>query len=171
MSSSLTDEFASSLEAVDVSVTRTTTGEFATKLSDIVSIPVVAVELPFSGVTLTGSELDVTVDPTPEELRAAATGITPASLGITNYGSVVIRCTGDGAEFLALYPERHVAVVAASDVVTNMPDAIDAVADPMRDESADFVIATGPSATADMGAVVQGVHGPSDVHVVILEDR
>ena len=33
------------------------------------------------------------------------------------------------------------------------------------------VLATGPSATADMGTLVHGVHGPKDVHVVLVTDR
>ncbi|MFW5900663.1 MAG: LUD domain-containing protein, partial [Halodesulfurarchaeum sp.] len=33
------------------------------------------------------------------------------------------------------------------------------------------ILATGPSATADMGATVHGVHGPSEVHVIVVTDR
>jgi L-lactate dehydrogenase complex protein LldG len=32
------------------------------------------------------------------------------------------------------------------------------------------VLATGPSATADMGELVLGAHGPESVHVVILDE-
>ncbi|MFB6362014.1 MAG: LUD domain-containing protein, partial [Halobacteriales archaeon] len=32
------------------------------------------------------------------------------------------------------------------------------------------VLTTGPSATADMGELVTGVHGPGDVHVVAVTD-
>lgn len=171
MSDTLTDDFEASLAGVDVSVTRTTAGGFEDAIQDAVGDagPAVAVELPFDDVSL--SETAVRVDPTPEALRQAQTGITPGELGITTYGSVVLRCTGDGAEFLALYPDRHVIVLTASDVLEDMPDGVDSVARRIRDESADFIIATGPSATADMGSVVQGVHGPSDVHVILLEDR
>lgn len=169
MSSSPTAEFVDSLRAADVTATRTTVDEFPSTLPNTLAEPAVGVALPFDGVSLT--ETPVTVDPTPDALRAARTGVTEGDLGITEYGSVVLRCTGDGAEFLALYPERHVVVLAASDVVDDMPTGIDAVAGPMRDESADYVIATGPSATADMGSVVQGVHGPSEVYAIVLEDR
>jgi len=33
----------------------------------------------------------------------------------------------------------------------------------------DFVFITGPSATADMGPLVRGVHGPHRLHIIILE--
>jgi len=32
-------------------------------------------------------------------------------------------------------------------------------------------LATGPSATADMGALVRGAHGPERVHVLLIDDR
>jgi L-lactate dehydrogenase complex protein LldG len=169
MSDTLADEFAASLGEVDVAVTRTTTADFASSVDDAVTSPAVGVELPFEALSL--AETTVTVDPTPALLRGARTGVTAGSLGVTSYGSLVLRCTGAGAEFLALFPDEHVVVLAADDVVEDMPNALDAVADPMRDEAADFVVATGPSATADMGSVVQGVHGPSDVRVLLVEDR
>ena len=163
------DAFAASLERVDVAVTRTSTDDAPSAIRDAVTPPAVAVDRDVIDLSLV--DADVTVDPTPEQLRTAQTGITPGEIGITEYGSAVLRCTGDGAEFLALYPERHVVVLVASDVVEDMPTAIDTLADPVRDEAADFIIATGPSATADMGSVVQGVHGPNEVHAIILEDR
>lgn len=163
------DVLAASLEGVDVIATRTSTDDAPSAVRDAVTPPAVAVDIDVIDMSLV--DADVTVDPRPEQLRTAQTGITSGEIGITEYGSVVLRCTGDGAEYLALYPERHVAVLAASDITPDMPTGIDAVADPIRDASADFIIATGPSATADMGSVVQGVHGPSEVHVIILEDR
>jgi L-lactate dehydrogenase complex protein LldG len=33
------------------------------------------------------------------------------------------------------------------------------------------VLATGISATADMGATVYGVHGPRAVHAIVITDR
>jgi L-lactate dehydrogenase complex protein LldG len=32
----------------------------------------------------------------------------------------------------------------------------------------DFVFITGPSATADMGPLVRGVHGPHRLHVIVV---
>ena len=33
-----------------------------------------------------------------------------------------------------------------------------------------FTFITGPSATADMGPLVRGVHGPGKLHIIVLED-
>jgi len=51
-----------------------------------------------------------------------------------------------------------------------MSDAFAWLGPRARDESIDVVLATGPSATADMGGLVHGAHGPKEVHVVLLRD-
>lgn len=109
------------------------------------------------------------VDPSVEQLQEANTGVTPAGLGIASYGTVTVRSRPEGDELLSLYPRRHVAVVAASDIVPDMPAAFERLDGEFGDGLQSQVLATGPSATADMGSLVQGVHGPETVHVVILE--
>ena len=41
----------------------------------------------------------------------------------------------------------------------------------LRNDAVTTILATGPSATADMGALVKGAHGPMEVHVLLVEDR
>ncbi|MES3518367.1 MAG: LUD domain-containing protein, partial [Natronomonas sp.] len=112
----------------------------------------------------------VTLDPTTQEVVEAKTGVTGAALGIADYGSVVIRGTPAGEEATSLFVNRHVAVVARSDIVPDMPTAFDSFGDWLRGGS-DAVIATGPSATADMGALVWGAHGPKALDIVVVADR
>lgn len=152
-----------------MSWSRTTAAAFESTLSEAVDAPAVGTALPFEGVSL--AETSVTRDPTPSELDAAATGVTAADFAIANYGSVVVRPDAAGTEPVALYPERHVAVLAESDVVPDMPSAFERLGEAFADGGGDAILATGASATADMGALVEGVHGPSEVHVVVLEDR
>ena len=99
----------------------------------------------------------------------ARTGVTAAALGVADYGSVVLRSDREGTEPVSLYVDRHVAVVRASDVVPDMPAAFERLGPLLRD-GASAVLATGPSATADMGALVKGAHGPKTVHVVVLDE-
>ncbi|MFW5973924.1 MAG: LUD domain-containing protein, partial [Natrialbaceae archaeon] len=61
--------------------------------------------------------------------------------------------------------------VAASDLAGSMKAAYERLAEEFATGRDTQVLATGPSATADMGTLVQGVHGPHEVHVVVLEDR
>ncbi|WP_435359602.1 LUD domain-containing protein [Haloarchaeobius sp. DFWS5] len=130
--------------------------------------PAVGVPLPFEGVSL---PKDVETAPTPADLDAAETGITPARLGVAEHGSVLVRSASEGDEPLSLYPTKHVAVVAASDIVADNRAAVDWLADEFAAGRTSYVFATGPSATADMGGLVQGVHGPNEVHIVVVTDR
>jgi len=72
---------------------------------------------------------------------------------------------------VSLYVDEHVAVVAASDILPDMDATFDRLAEDIRGGTGQAIIATGPSATADMGGLVKGAHGPIDVTVVLLEDR
>ena len=158
--------FERSLERLDVETTRTPPSEAEEVLSRVVRAPAVGVDLPFEGVDLPAS---VTADPTPADLDAAATGVTPAGLGVADYGSVVVESRPDGTEPVSLYPDLHVAVLRTGDVVPGMPEAFERLGESLRAGRGSAVFATGPSATADMGALVRGVHGPSEVRVVLIE--
>ena len=156
-------------EATDAGceVRRVPAADFADELADLLEPPAVGAHLPFEGVSLPDS---ITADPTPSDLDAAATGVTPARFAVAEYGSVAVQSTTAGDEPASLYPEHHVAVVAASDVVGDMTAGIERMGRIAR-AGGDAVLATGPSATADMGALVLGAHGPREVTVVVLEDR
>jgi len=158
--------FEEALADLGVDLTRTTVDEFATTLDDIVRDPAVGVALPFD-VTYPDS---VTVDPTSAGLERATTGVTPASFGVANYGSVFLPSTADGAEPVSLYPELHVPVVRADDILPDLPEALDRFGETARDDDASAIVATGPSATADMGDLIFGAHGPKAVHVVMLDE-
>lgn len=169
MDSDVVGTFESSLGGLDVGLTRTTTAALADELSAAVEQPAVGVPLPFDGAELPG---DVDADPTAAALEAAHTGVTAAEFAIAEYGSVVVRPTAAGEEPVSLFVDRHVAVVAESDVLPDMAAGIERLADVAAGEGpGDAIVATGPSATADMGALVTGAHGPKTVHVVLLEDR
>jgi L-lactate dehydrogenase complex protein LldG len=62
-------------------------------------------------------------------------------------------------------------VVRRSDLVDGMPEAFSWLAENVTAGGGSAIVATGPSATADMGALVKGAHGPKAVHVVVLDDR
>lgn len=112
----------------------------------------------------------VATDFAPTDLRSARTGVTPAALGVAETGSVLVESSPRGDELVSLYPERHVAVVRADDVVPDVPAATSWLADEVDAGRESYVFATGASATADMGALVEGVHGPSHVHVVVVDE-
>lgn len=161
------DVFETAAEDVTVGVTRTTADSFQDALEDILVEPAVGTPLPIDGVSLPAS---VDTNPTPAALTEAATGITPVGLAIAEYGSVVIESSAAGEEPTSLFPERHVGVLAASDIVADLGSAVEHLAQ-LAQNGQDAVVETGPSATADMGHLVHGAHGPRAVHVVVVEDR
>ncbi|WP_380677309.1 LUD domain-containing protein [Salinigranum sp. GCM10025319] len=159
--------FEASLDRLDVGWTHTSRDSLVDVLDDVATEPAVGTPLPFDA-----SLPDwVNTNPTPADLDTAVTGITAAGLGIADYGSVVLPSTPEGTEPVSLFPELHVAVLRTSDVVAGMPEAFDYLGGEFRDgDHGSAIIATGPSATADMGALVTGAHGPKEVHVVMLDE-
>ena len=165
MSVAGTSTFKRRLDSLGVTVTEGPTTASAELVDDAAGDPAVGVDI--DGVSLPDR---VETDPTTAELRAAHTGITGASLGIAEYGSVAIEADSAGTEPVSLFVDRHVVVLRQSDIVEDMPAAFGWLGPRTRDESVDVVFATGPSATADMGGLVHGAHGPKAVHVVLLTD-
>ncbi|WP_254763680.1 LUD domain-containing protein [Natrinema marinum] len=168
MTADTVGRFERALEGLEVGLERVSAADARERIETIAQEPAVGAPLPFEGVSLPES---VTTEPTSAELEAARTGVTPVGFAIAEYGTVAVESTATGAEPISLYPERHVAVVAESDVVPNISAGFDRLAEGFADGRDSVVFATGRSATADMGDLVHGVHGPGDVHVIVLEDR
>lgn len=164
---STVETFEHSLEGLAVETTRLAPESFEEVLEEIVTEPAVGARPDVEGVSL--EDTAVALDPTPHQLEEAVTGVTGAVLGIADYGSVVLRSTSDGTEPVSLFCDDHVVVLDADDVVADMPTAIGWMAANVGDARESAIIATGPSATADMGALVRGAHGPKRVHVLIVE--
>ena len=167
MVTQLVSSLEGSLSGVDVTSERVPRADVREAVVDAVDGPAVAVPLDDYGASLDGTP--VTVDPTPSEVRAAKTGVTPAAFGVTDYGTVVLPQDDAGSELVSLFVEHHVAVLRESDVVPDMGAAFDRLDGAVPEEYDDAVLATGPSATADMGALVKGAHGPREVHAVVVE--
>jgi L-lactate dehydrogenase complex protein LldG len=128
--------------------------------------PVVGAPLPFEGLSLPEW---IPSHPTARELQDARTGVTAAGGGIAEYGTLVVQSRPGGDEPVSLYPERHVAVLRATDLVAGVPEALEFLGEEFAAGRDSAVFATGMSATADMGESVRGVHGPREVYVVIVE--
>jgi L-lactate dehydrogenase complex protein LldG len=161
------EEFTDSLGRHEATWTRVSAGALQSELATIVEPPAVGVELPYESVSL--ADLGVELDPTPTDLEAAATGVTPAGAGIAQYGSLVLA-SSTPTEPVSLFADRHVAVLDASDVVPDVAAALEELGPTFREAAESAVVATGPSATADMGGLVYGAHGPKDVHVLVVTD-
>jgi L-lactate dehydrogenase complex protein LldG len=169
--------FCSSLERLGVGWTRIKHDALAEALSKVVVEPVVAGPWPFENppsgwdnlpsACRVNSSGNVELDGS--RLEAARTGVTAALLAVADYGTVVLGHDGE-TEAVSLLSRRHVAVVRAADLVPDMKAAFRRLGHLLRTRASSLILATGPSATADMGELVRGAHGPEHVHVLILEE-
>lgn len=157
---------ADSLESVDVETVRTPPESLESTVGSLLVGTAVGVDPGRDDVTLPEP---VTVDPTPAALEGATTGVTPAAFAVADYGSVVLPSNGTGSELVSLFVDRHVAILDRDDVVPDMEAAFERFGEHLPDSYNDAIVATGPSATADMGTLVKGAHGPSEVRVVVVE--
>jgi L-lactate dehydrogenase complex protein LldG len=106
---------------------------------------------------------------TKHELAAADVGVTEAFAGIARTGTICVCVDYEDEGYVSLLSRTHVAVLAAENIVERPNDLLrrDCLAGKGLDRN--FVYITGPSATADMGPLVRGVHGPHWLHILILE--
>jgi L-lactate dehydrogenase complex protein LldG len=160
------ERFHGRLEAFGVTHETVAPGAVAGAIESAVEAPAVGVPLP-EGL----GDLPPSVETafTPATLAAAATGVTHATLGVADYGSLVLPSTHEGVELASLYADEHVAVLDTANVVSGMRDLFAALGPRCREDGTDVLVATGPSATADMGALVTGAHGPKAVHAVLVD--
>jgi len=163
--------FEDALDGLGVTWTRTVVEEFTEAVSEVVVEPAVGAPLAFEDEDLSLAGTGATLRPTPAQLREAATGVTAARLGIADYGTVAIQSRPSGDEPVSLYPERHVAVLRESDLVEGISEAMERLGAEFAAGRDSVVFATGISATGDMGELVEGVHGPLEVHVITVTDR
>lgn len=161
------DTFLSSLDGLVDTADRIPPSEFPTALDRCVREPAVGVPLPYEEVSLADTAVQTDFDAA--DLEAAATGVTPVGLGIASYGTVTIRAEPAGDELVSLYADRHLAIVHAEDIIADMPAAFDQLSAEFADGASTQVLATGASATADMGGLIQGVHGPGGVDVLVVD--
>lgn len=168
MSSDHVEGFTDSLRGA-ATVHEATVDSFPETLESAIDPPAIGTALPFDGVSLDGTAVET--DFTPADLEVAQTGVTHATLGIGDYGTIALPSNSDGVELVSLYTPRHVAVVAASSIEQDMKTTYERLSEYFEAGVDTQILATGPSATADMGTLVEGVHGPHEVHVIVLEDR
>ena len=103
------------------------------------------------------------------ELATCDVGITDAFAGVASTGSVCITVDHDYAGPISLLTRMHIAVLAAEAIVERPADLFRGDCLGGKALQRNFVFVTGPSATADMGPLVRGVHGPHQLHILILE--
>jgi L-lactate utilization protein LutC len=144
----LVDQFKTALEALAGKVVLVNTKEEAE----------VAIDKALNGRTFVRSS-----NPSP----TTEVGITSADYALADTGSLVIF---HEPRLLSLLPPCHIAVIKESQIVASLDDVFRLRPLP-GDISSSMVVITGPSRTADIEMrLVRGVHGPGEIHVIIIQD-
>lgn len=94
--------------------------------------------------------------------------VTASRCAVSHTGTIILDGEPDqGRRAITLVPDTHVCVVEASDVYPTVPQAVAVLAQhPQRP----MTWIAGPSATSDIELIrVDGVHGPRNLHVIIVK--
>jgi L-lactate dehydrogenase complex protein LldG len=110
----------------------------------------------------------VVSDPTPDEMLHSAVGVTEGFAAVASTGSVCIDVSYEHTGMVSLLSPLQIAVVASETIVPKPRDLFRADLLNGKGLKRDFVFVTGPSATADMGPLVRGVHGPHKLHIIVV---
>lgn len=98
-------------------------------------------------------------------------GITDVHAALAETGTLICCSDASHSRGLSLVPPHHIALVRTCDILPDMIDYWHRVAGlPPEDRPSSTALITGPSKTADIeGQLIQGVHGPGRVDVVVIE--
>jgi len=112
---------------------------------------------------------NVIASPSDEQLARADVGITEAFAGVASSGSICVALGTPLTAAASLLMPLHIVLLAAKRIVARPRDLFDGKCLGGEGLQRNLVFITGPSATADMGPLVRGVHGPHRLHILLLE--
>lgn len=127
---------------------------------------------------LARSEIRFTTEAESGEIvaRAAASevGVTGVDFALAETGSLVLLAHKGQARSVSLLPPVHIALVKPDQVLFGFDDLFSSLRrdsnSPVTQLSSAITFITGPSRTADIElTLVVGVHGPQQLHVVLLQ--
>jgi len=109
-----------------------------------------------------------------EEIRRSGVGITGADYALAETGTLVIMPRKGLSRLVSLVPPVHIALVRAQDLLETLDDLFVLRRLEYHQQGGEMGsylnFITGPSRTADIEmTIVEGVHGPKEVHMVILD--
>jgi L-lactate dehydrogenase complex protein LldG len=94
-----------------------------------------------------------------------AFGITRASGGIAETGTIILKDAATSRRLGALAPWVHIAVLRRSEIFSDLSQAVGALGD-----DPNVIWCTGSSSTADVeGILIRGVHGPGVQIALVIE--
>ncbi len=106
-----------------------------------------------------------------DNLIGVDVGLTYGDLGLAETGTLVLNCPDEELRLATMLCEYHVCVLPKSKIFADGYGAEKQLQKFMLDSPNYTAFITGPSRTADIERVLSiGVHGPLELHILILED-
>lgn len=100
-------------------------------------------------------------------------GVSPAQLGVAASGTCMVDSDSEEDRLASMISEINVLLLKKSEIYPDLPAIAEKLRERMNARSGTFTtLITGPSRTADIERVAAvGVHGPLELHIILLEDE
>jgi len=107
-----------------------------------------------------------------KDLLDVNVGITPCDFLVSRFGSIMVSSGLNSGRRIMVYPETHVVIAKASQVVPELKDALVGMKKKYQGKfPSQITTITGPSRTADIEkTLVMGAHGPKRLYVFMIDD-
>ena len=117
-------------------------------------------------------QISVITDGMRNHLAGIDIGFTVADYGIGETGTLVLNSSSEEVRLATMVSEIHVAVIPKSRIRATAEDMYAELKGYMQQKPNYLAFVTGASRTADIERVLAlGVHGPLELHILILEDK
>ncbi|MCX2738624.1 LutC/YkgG family protein [Pontibacter anaerobius] len=105
-------------------------------------------------------------------VQGVEAALTTCEALITRTGSILVSSANAGGRRLSIYPENHLVVAKASQLVADVKDGLQRVRDKYKENFPSMVsMVSGPSRTADIEkTLVMGAHGPKQLVLFLIDD-
>ena len=127
-------------------------------------------QIPYDGLKQSLNDLSIQVsDPADPSVRV---GITGAAAALAASGSIAVNRNPGRPNGPSLLPPVHIAIITEDQILPNFESWIskqrlDGLSD--FQQSGNIVMISGPSRTADIAMeLILGMHGPKELHIIIL---
>ena len=106
-----------------------------------------------------------------DQLFSVDVAVTDVTLAVAETGSVLIDSNHHAARMKSLVCTKHIALIRADQICSDLMDMSDYLSGLNPDElPGGFNLISGPSKTADIELqLVIGVHGPAELHLVVIK--
>lgn len=118
------------------------------------------------------SENDISLITDSGDFNSVNVGITNCDFLISQFGSVMVSSGLGAGRRIFVFPETHIVIARASQVVLELKDALIGMKEKYSGNfPSQVTVITGPSRTADIEkTLVMGAHGPKNLYVFMIDD-